>query len=66
LPPAVNDGELLPKQYAEYALKLIAAYCRAMKDALQLYLPLQTAEEFHSCTDRIRLIKGSNRSGKSQ
>lgn len=66
LPPEVDKGELLPKQYAEYALKLIAAYCRAMKDSLQLYLPLSIADDFHSCMDRIRLVKGSNRSGKTQ
>lgn len=66
LPSVVNDGKLLPKSYAEYALKLISAYCRAMKDAMQLYLPLPTAEDFHACTDRVRLVKGSNRSGKTQ
>lgn len=65
LPPEVDRGELMPEQWAEYALQLIAAYSRAMTDSLELYLPLPEADRFHASTSRIRMIKGSNRAGKT-
>lgn len=65
LPPAVDAGEKMPAQYAEYCLRVIAAYCRMMQDALELYIPLPKAELFHSSPCRIRLASGSNQSNKT-
>lgn len=66
LPPEANVGDLMPSQYAEYMLRLVMAYCRAMKDSLALYRPLPTAELFHASLAHQRLLVGSNQSGKAQ
>lgn len=66
LPPEANVGKVVSASlHAEYAMRLIAAYCRRLKDALNLYLPLPAADRFHASTCRIRLLNGSNQAGKS-
>jgi len=59
------DG-FMPKQYAEYALRVLSAYAASMKDALTCFKPLPSVEDFYSSMDRIRLLAGSNQAGKMQ
>jgi len=66
LPVEADEGKVVSEAiFAEYAMRLVAAYCRALKDALRLYAPLPMAAEFHSCMAHIRLLNGSNQAGKS-
>lgn len=65
LPPEVNSGRVMVEQYADYCLRIIAAYVRTLKDGLELYRPLPVTALFHSCMDRIRLLSGANQSGKT-
>lgn len=65
LPNEIDDGSYQSARYAEYQLRLIAAYCRALKDGLELYLPLPAADAFHSSYAHIRLLSGSNQAGKT-
>lgn len=65
LPNDVNEGKRLPPGFSDFALKVIAAYARQIGDALNLYLPLPAMERFHAAHTHIRLVNGSNQSGKT-
>lgn len=65
LPNEVNEGKQIPEAHAKFTLQLITAYARTLGDALNLYLPLPNAEPFHSSRKNIRLVSGSNQSGKT-
>lgn len=50
---------------AEIAGRLLAELARRQMEALSLYETLPVAREFHTCRARQRIIRGSNRSGKT-
>lgn len=56
---------LSPFLAKKYLFRLMQAYCEKQKDALNLYLPLPSAEKFHASTARTRLGRGSNQSSKT-
>lgn len=53
-----------PLQISEYRRLVKEALLREM-EALRLYQPLPIQREFHQCRARTRLLRGSNRSGKT-
>lgn len=50
---------------SEWMLRMIAEYFSRMSDALELYRPLPGAAGFHESPVRKRLLRGSNRAGKT-
>lgn len=48
----------------EYRRLLLEQLARRM-EAVRLYEPLPTQEKFHACRSRNRLVRGSNRAGKT-
>lgn len=50
---------------ADYVYRLIAEYASRQKEALNLYLPLPTAQKFHCSAAKRRICRGSNRAGKT-
>lgn len=61
LPPTTGPT---PLQLDEYRRLAVEAMVREM-EALRLYEPLPLQQDFHKCMARARLLRGSNRSGKT-
>ncbi|HUR52933.1 MAG TPA: hypothetical protein VMZ71_02295 [Gemmataceae bacterium] len=53
-----------PSDLLEYR-RILLEQARRKSEALKLYEPLPTQAEFHACKARQRLLRGSNRSGKT-
>src|SRR5438132_983360 len=62
LPPRKDGGTLREKQRLR-ALAIEKA--KRQVEALRLYEPLPLMHSFHACEAKIRVIRGSNRSGKT-
>lgn len=69
--PDVDFSALLasddtPKaQAAQHAIIVMQAIIRRRAESLKLYSSLPMQEDFHASKARVRLVKGSNRSGKT-
>lgn len=67
LPPAVPraDGGDEERERSRLTQRLIAELASRRMDSLRLYTPLPKQLEFHQSRARHRLVRGSNRSGKT-
>lgn len=66
-PPEPDDGrhdEITASEALEYR-RLIEEKARRKVEALNLYTPLPIQHQFHQCRARARLLRGSNRAGKT-
>jgi hypothetical protein len=59
------DREALTNYDLKLYQKLLAERARRRIEGLNLYIPLPTQDEFHKCMLPERLLRGSNRSGKT-
>jgi hypothetical protein len=62
--PAPVSSRIAPSTALEYR-RLLREVIRRKSEALKLYEPLPLQQEFHQCRSRQRLVRGSNRSGKT-
>jgi hypothetical protein len=67
LPPHYpgDDDESLRVHAAERIRRLLVEKARRKIEALRLYEPMPEQLRFHLCTTRQRIVRGSNRSGKT-
>lgn len=62
--PEPEAAKLSTVDRAEY-LKLIHEIALRKMQALRLYEPLPIQREFHDCNAKVRILRGSNRAGKT-
>lgn len=66
LPAALNpDPPQVKEDVSQAALAVIAELARRKVEALRLYEPLELQERFHASRAPERLLRGSNRAGKT-
>ena len=58
-------GDYIPASQAEQLRALLAERARRKIESLRQYEPLPAQAEFHKSTARIRVLRGSNRGGKT-
>ena len=65
LPAGMQPPETISQDTLENQAQLLAELARRRAEALSLYRPLQSQDRFHKSSTIVRLLRGSNRAGKT-